>query len=862
MEVLTEILTWSRDRPDWQRDALRRLVTVGDLDGDDIDELALICKAEHGLAEPQDHEPLADEHLPSGGAYPTAVSLTDLTHHGGVNALAADQRIAFSPSLTIVYGANAAGKSGYTRILKSACRARGAEDVLGNVLSGAPPGQPNATIRFMVGDDNKEDSWTGEAEASPELSQVKVFDSHCASVYLREKTDVAFRPFGLDLFDKLSNTCEAVKEIVEREQNALAAAPNDLPDLPEETAAHRIASRITSLTSAEKVREVGTLSETEIERLAELKKASQDMRSDDPAALAQTLRLRAQRLRSLASDLGTLSNGVSSETIRALADAQGARSRAAAEAERTQQAALADGLLNGTGSETWKTLWEAARRFSNAHAYTDHEFPATHDRARCVLCQQNLERAAVERLCQLEDLVQSTAQKQLDEASTEFNRRLRHLEDLSFSGESINTAVEDLRIEAEQLAETVERALAEGSETQSEVVSAVSAKSPIPATRSIRFPTEEVNSQAQAVENRATLLTSGSDPSRLDRLVDELQELEARASLSKKLQGVLDEIERQKRLAAYQVCLKDTGTGAITRKNTEVTKRVVTERLASSFLAELARLKFAHVEMELRAAGGARGTLFHEIVLKRAPGVEVPKVVSEGEGRTLSIAAFFAELSTAENPSAILFDDPVSSLDHDWRENVARRLAEESLSRQVVVFTHDIVFMVALAACAEEVGAECKHQYVRQERNIGAGVASPDLPWIAMKTRDRIGVLRKMHQGADKIFRTRTETEYEREAILIYGFLREAWERALEEVLLGGVVERYRKSVQTRQIIQLSRITKEECETLESAMTKCSRFLPGHDKSPAENPPLPDGDELRKDIDTIDHWVKAINKRR
>ncbi|MDP3617342.1 MAG: AAA family ATPase, partial [Rhodoferax sp.] len=63
-----------------------------------------------------------------------------------------------------------------------------------------------------------------------------------------------------------------------------------------------------------------------------------------------------------------------------------------------------------------------------------------------------------------------------------------------------------------------------------------------------------------------------------------------------------------------------------------------------------------------------------------------------GEQRCLSIAAFFAELSTADDPSGIVFDDPVSSLDFQWRGSVAQRLVEESKRRQVIVFTHDVVF--------------------------------------------------------------------------------------------------------------------------------------------------------------------------
>lgn len=134
MDVLREILMWSSSRPDWQRDALRRLMTSGKLSETDIDKLMQQCKAVHGLAQSTQTIPLQARHLPNRGAGLEAVTLNGLTHHRGVNALATDQKIEIGPALTIVYGANGAGKSGYTRILKRACRARGAEEILGNVL--------------------------------------------------------------------------------------------------------------------------------------------------------------------------------------------------------------------------------------------------------------------------------------------------------------------------------------------------------------------------------------------------------------------------------------------------------------------------------------------------------------------------------------------------------------------------------------------------------------------------------------------------------------------------------------------------------------------------------------------------------
>jgi hypothetical protein len=45
-------------------------------------------------------------------------------------------------------------------------------------------------------------------------------------------------------------------------------------------------------------------------------------------------------------------------------------------------------------------------------------------------------------------------------------------------------------------------------------------------------------------------------------------------------------------------------------------------------------------------------------------------------------------------------------------------------------------------------------------------------------------------------------------------------------------------------------------------MTKCSRWLPGHDLSPAENAPFPEPDELKADIDALENWMQTISKRR
>jgi hypothetical protein len=131
-----------------------------------------------------------------------------------------------------------------------------------------------------------------------------------------------------------------------------------------------------------------------------------------------------------------------------------------------------------------------------------------------------------------------------------------------------------------------------------------------------------------------------------------------------------------------------------------------------------------------------------------------------------------------------------------------------------------------------------------------------------MPIKKKIGFLKKSWQDADKLSRDGHQDAYEKEAKHLYGLLREGWERALEEVLLGGLVERFRPNIQTQQIAQIADITPDDCKVVEVAMTKCSAWLSGHDKAPAARAPVPLPGELQADINALESWVGAVRKRR
>jgi hypothetical protein len=306
-----------------QRDALRRLVLNGELSEGDIRDLSEICKRAHGLAEQRDSVPLAKDHVPEKGADSAQVTLLSIFHHRGVNALAEDQTLKFAPNLTVVYGDNAAGKTGYIRILKSACRARGPEQILGNVVSGTAPHKPVVAIDYKVGTEENNREWSGDG-GDEFISRVSVFDTQCAAVYLTEKTDVAFRPFGLDLFDKLVKACKAVRSRLEGEQRSLASNTLAIAQaqVPEGTAVARLLAGITSLTKPETVQALARLSPDEEARIALLQKSLLDLQANDPEKLIRQLTLRAGRVRVLARHLKEVETALSADAVTAVFDAR------------------------------------------------------------------------------------------------------------------------------------------------------------------------------------------------------------------------------------------------------------------------------------------------------------------------------------------------------------------------------------------------------------------------------------------------------------------------------------------------------------------------------------------------------------
>ena len=303
-EALQDLLNWSARLHDWQRHGLRCLAR-GSLTNQDLADTLEICRLAEDLpagksslltepsASPPEAKPLSKDDLPRKGSAQDRVSLVAVEGVQDVNALAADQRLAFQPGLTVIYGNNASGKSGYARILKRVCRAREREsDLLTNVYKppASPQSKPRATIRFRVGEQEHHLDWTDGGPTAPELPFIQVFDSGCASVQVSERNDIVFTPLALELLQRLGDLCESVKEQLRAERETVNASKSPALDrlrskLSAESEAGKAARLIHHSTDVHSLRRLATLTQDETDRQAQLG----TMLSENPVQLALSL---------------------------------------------------------------------------------------------------------------------------------------------------------------------------------------------------------------------------------------------------------------------------------------------------------------------------------------------------------------------------------------------------------------------------------------------------------------------------------------------------------------------------------------------------------------------------------------------
>lgn len=852
MALEEQLVEWARECPAWHRHVLRRLARGETLAANEFTEIATRLAAGDDF----DGAQFSLDDMPGVVTERRSVRLVEIRVVANVNALVPDQKLtAGLHGITVVYGDNASGKSGYARLAKRVVRARHQEEVLTNIFDRA--GKPVAEITIDVAGETVSSGWPNNP--APELGKISFFDAACGDAYISNESEITYRPSALFVLDGLIQACDGVRAELDMLLSKNAAESRSLPELHPDTPAGEFLRTLSGTTTTDVLDAACALPPRVDDEVRRLEEEELRLRATDPSKERARLRGLASKYERVGEHLGQLrellSAAAATDLERKLARVR--ETTAAASAASAQSFNLEP--LSGIGSGTWRALWDAARAYAQSECYSGEHFPLTGDGARCVLCQQELDAPAAERLVRFAAFVEDRTQQQAEAARRDLKKALDAVVTAHVAPPEIEVMLGDLDLDDPNLVAACREAITAASARRAALLRAAETGAWVPPKASVpEMPVEALAGVVEDLRRRANEVDPSTFEAQLTKTVVLRLDLDSRRRLAAARDDIVHEIQRRRRRTSLDASRRTTDTTRITRKSTELTRSHVTTLVRDRFTRESDRLRLERVTLEDH--GGQKGQLRHQPAFVGAvQRATLPQVLSEGEQTALGLAGFFTEVYFDDSHSAVILDDPVSSLDHVRRQHVANRLAELSVDRQVIVFTHDVSFVADLRRAADEVQVEFTERSVVRRGNA-PGLCQEGHPWKSRDVKARLAELNTELARIQKNAGDWDSDTLEKEVADWAGRLSETWERTLNLEVIGKVVDRTTLEVRPRMFRVLAKITEDDDKEFQESYARCSRWARRHDKSPELNYVAPTVDEMAAELSLVQDWFHRVRK--
>ncbi|MBI3846685.1 MAG: AAA family ATPase [Planctomycetes bacterium] len=693
--IWQELETWGSKLQRWQRFVLARAVTESHLVDDDVDVAYRLMLADNGLGdEPSPAVQVASTITGRPQGITTQLRIVAIRKACNVNALPEDSELAFGPGLTVVYGRNGTGKSGYFRLLSVSCFSRSpSRIVLPNVYSPKVP-QPAPTADIVVADGAGPERAIAFSQTpiDTELRRIAVFDAAIAHVHVVGENAFSFQPMGFDVFSEMVRIHELFIKRIETDVTA-RKKPNDFSKLFAGSAATPVSNAIAALAATTEptvIRSLGAFGVTEKALFADTARQLAELRATSVDHLRKQAEQDRADVEGLRSSLATAQESFTTERCERystqLAELQ--------ELTKVAAAANLDALKNPglvvIGSKTWDRFVAAAFDLAKEQ---ELEYPRRG--ALCLLCHRPVDDSAHEVLHATWRYLQGEARRKSETALS-----------------AMRSAASSLRATALDVFQPESRVRAYLDRVNPDVATAViGAIQALADHREAFVATLEAGTGPpfEAVSVRATLEQLQAIVSGLDADIERLK-LQNKEEVMRSLTQRYTELRHQEVLAnnlpavvqylsdlawaakAANVRQRVLRTKAITDKETELSSDLI-GALYQTDLASALRDLDCDFTLTPKMTGKSGRTVRTLTLSARNRPAEV---LSEGEQRAIALADFLTEVNLNPDSAGIILDDPVTSLDNERKETIAKRLVKESTVRQVIVFTHDLEFLVQL----------------------------------------------------------------------------------------------------------------------------------------------------------------------
>lgn len=850
--VMAKIVEWGKELPYWEQVALDQIIAGEEFTEDAYQALLQLLLEDEGLAEKSCVRSVP--HFYQRTSAPVTegckTRLKKIANLKNINALAENQVLTFNPVLTAVYGENGSGKSGYARVLGSAGFTRGDREVLPDITR---PNSGKATLTAEIGIISNDVESTIQHRLDrpcPQLSSFYVFDSTSVQAHMSGKNEFSFSPAGLAYLKQLSDVTDQVRSRLAKKVEDCCQPCEYAAIFQGNSEVSQIISTLSPKTDVERLKALATLSVQEKKRRSELAIEIANAALDKVKEQIEKLNKQIQAMENLASQLSQADQQLSDSHIEEI-------NQTILHHERCQNAVnlldknhFQNDRLPEVGTPDWQRFLEAARDWAN----DEPESPYPQEGDPCLLCQQPLSREASQLILQMWEYLKGDAQLALNESSKSLKKDQQGLSNLGLFRMELELPLlfQVISDYDPQLQKDIETLIVvyqtRFSLMNTALLNVQPGKcQPIDVACLIALNTliDDLKAKLKTIEEMDVEET-------VIRLENEKRELDHRSLLGPLFEKIKEHVEELKWAQAARTV--GGTTHHITTKHNQLFKELVTDeyiRLFEKTLADMGRPLKVKI-----STPGQKGKTLRQIVLEASVDANArpDKVLSEGEKRAVALADFLTEVELDSTSNGIVLDDPVTSLDLEWRETIAEMLVKKSKDRQVVIFTHDLPFLYYLKSFAEKDEISISTHWIKRGGDDGRpGYVYLDNSPALERDYRKATKAREMHAKALQADAAYQEyllrdgfgalrTTYE--AFIIFDILNEVVMRFSERISFGRLSEVYWEPSIVEDVI-------ESCERL-------SRNLEGHLHSDALGAVKPTPADLLHEIEHFESLQKRL----
>ena len=851
-----ELKQWFKERPVWLQEAGRLIIEKGQLKDEDYKKLYEYCLNRSENQNNLDINILIDKLLKPAAT--SKIKLKSIENVTGINNLSTRKPLNFGDKkLLIIYGANGSGKSGYVRILKHISGTAPRSHLLSNIYSSNQQ-KGKCTIKYEKESELKEKKWCVSDKPIDDLSCIDIFDTECGVSYIEDENQITYEPKVLLFFSDLVRICEKISSKLQDEINKNPSKKSVCPSEYDTTKGSEWYKALSANTAIEDLNKYCSWTEDNKRELDELSKR---LSETSPEQKAKDIRQKNTHIEELITATKNLLDSFSDETYKKITELKKIYEQAKQTSKLAADKIFKNASLNGVGSDIWKELWLYAREYSEKIAYKGQAFPVVSDEALCVLCHQKLDEDAKNRLNSFESFIKEKTQKTEEESKKILDTDIKNLTSINiYTQKALSTKLDAAELQIDKTC--LKKIYVELENRKKEFISS-DIKPELTPLSSIKEWQKEAENLIIDRENKAKQYDEDALDNDKKHLLKKKQEIKVKEWLSQEVDSIKKEMERLEYIKTLESAKKLTNTTAISKYKSKLSEKLITQDFVNRFNTELKELKAEKIKVEIFKSRTEKGKALHQIRLKgissQNTNIEPKNILSEGENRIVALSAFLADVIGNNSSAPFIFDDPISSLDQDFEEAVAKRLVNLSKNRQVIIFTHRLSMLSFIEELSKKENVDTDNLAVIKE-HWGSG-EPVDTPFFVKKPDKALNdLINEQLPKAKNILKEKGTEEYNIKADSLIKNFRILIEKTIESTLLGDIIKRFRKDIQPKRVRKLSKIKADDCKLIDELMTKYSNPL--HSQSDEIPVQLLKPDELEKDFKKLKSWIDEFNKRR